>query len=160
MICAAYSKCIQWITQSCDQALSKVGNLIMIQSVVQSIPTYVMSCLQIPKTVCRKISVYIRQFWLNYNPLQIRTNIQLAGTNEIYSFNINLKGVWDSENSNLSMRNFLLNRRGNCCNSLNLSLPPIFKHCTTLVPPFWTHTWIKMHQSSGEACVGQKNSFR
>ena len=47
-----------------EKVLSRVGREILIKSVAQSIPSYVMSCYALPKGVCSQIeSMIARFFW-------------------------------------------------------------------------------------------------
>lgn len=39
------------------KCLSKAGKAILIQSVAQAVPSYVMSCFLIPKTLCQELEV-------------------------------------------------------------------------------------------------------
>lgn len=39
----------------CNRSLSQGGKMVFIKSVLQSIPTYVMSCFLLPKTFCGDI---------------------------------------------------------------------------------------------------------
>lgn len=43
--------------------LSQAGREVLIKSVIQSIPTYVMSCFKLPITFCHEIESLIRKFW-------------------------------------------------------------------------------------------------
>jgi hypothetical protein len=46
-----------------DRPLSRVGKEVLLKSVAQSIPTYVMSCFQIPLTICEKMRKPLSNFW-------------------------------------------------------------------------------------------------
>ncbi|XP_050369122.1 uncharacterized mitochondrial protein AtMg00310-like [Argentina anserina] len=46
-----------------DQMLSMVGKEVMIKSVVQTIPTYVMSVFEIPKPICQELHRVMAEFW-------------------------------------------------------------------------------------------------
>jgi ribonuclease HI len=46
-----------------DRPLSRKGKEIMIKAVIQAIPTYIMSCFQIPVAVCEAIRRAIADFW-------------------------------------------------------------------------------------------------
>lgn len=59
-----YKKMSSWS----DHALSKAGKLLMIQVVLQTLSTYVMSCLKLPKRICNALTSYIRKFWWNNDP--------------------------------------------------------------------------------------------
>lgn len=47
----------------CNHLLSKAGKLVMIQSVLQALPSYIMNCLQLPKWVVNSLNTLIRRFW-------------------------------------------------------------------------------------------------
>ena len=47
----------------CEKKLSAASREILIKAVAQSIPTYSMSCFQLSKTTCKKISSSISRFW-------------------------------------------------------------------------------------------------
>lgn len=46
-----------------ERLLSKAGNEILIKSVVQSIPTYAMSCFDLTKTLCNELGSLVCRFW-------------------------------------------------------------------------------------------------
>lgn len=46
-----------------DTPLSRSGKEVLLKSVVQAIPTYVMSCFQIPAMVCENMRIPISNFW-------------------------------------------------------------------------------------------------
>lgn len=46
-----------------SKTLSQVGKLVLIKSVAQAIPTYLMSCFKIPQNVLDKIRATIMRFW-------------------------------------------------------------------------------------------------
>ncbi|XP_027063126.1 uncharacterized mitochondrial protein AtMg00310 [Coffea arabica] len=46
-----------------EKALSQAGREVLIKAVVQAIPTYVMSCYKLTKTLCDDIKALIRNFW-------------------------------------------------------------------------------------------------
>ncbi len=51
-----------------EKKLSQAGREVMIKSVVQSIPTYLMSCFQIPTSVCQDIEKTTCCFWWDSAP--------------------------------------------------------------------------------------------
>ncbi|VAI29049.1 unnamed protein product [Triticum turgidum subsp. durum] len=46
-----------------DRPLSRAGKEVLLKSVAQAIPTYVMSCFQIPLSICEKMRQPISNFW-------------------------------------------------------------------------------------------------
>ncbi|XP_028117729.1 uncharacterized protein LOC114315309 [Camellia sinensis] len=46
-----------------EKCLSAAGREILIKAVVQAIPTYIMSCFELPDGLCREISGMIARFW-------------------------------------------------------------------------------------------------
>ena len=46
-----------------EKLLSRVGKEVLIKSVLQAIPTYVMSVFSLLSTLCAKIKSIMRRFW-------------------------------------------------------------------------------------------------
>lgn len=47
-----------------EKTLSNAGKEVLIKAVIQSIPTYVMSCFEISKQLCEDIHQLMARFWL------------------------------------------------------------------------------------------------
>ena len=43
--------------------LSIGGREILVKDVAQAVPTYIMSCFQLPKTLCKDLENMMRNFW-------------------------------------------------------------------------------------------------
>jgi hypothetical protein len=46
--------------------MSKVGKETMLKSVAQAIPTYIMSCFQIPENICNRMRATISNHWWGF----------------------------------------------------------------------------------------------
>lgn len=46
-----------------EKVLSTVGKEVLIKSVAQAIPTYVMGCFKLPEESCREIESILAKFW-------------------------------------------------------------------------------------------------
>lgn len=46
-----------------ERALSRAGREVLVKSVLQAIPTYVMSCFSLPTSLCEEIEVMINRFF-------------------------------------------------------------------------------------------------
>lgn len=53
------------IKQRNERDFSMAGREVLIKAVLQAIPTYIMSCFLIPKTILEEMESLIRQFWWN-----------------------------------------------------------------------------------------------
>jgi hypothetical protein len=49
-----------------DKPLSRAGKEVMLKSVAQAIPTYVMSCFQLPVGICEKMRSTISNHWWGF----------------------------------------------------------------------------------------------
>lgn len=47
-----------------EKTLSQAGREVLIKSVAQAIPTYLISCLKLTKKLCDEINAVVRDFWL------------------------------------------------------------------------------------------------
>lgn len=56
-------KVFQKIQSWSSKLLSRAGKAVMLRNVVQSIPSYTMSCFMIPKTLCQEIERLMNAFW-------------------------------------------------------------------------------------------------
>lgn len=50
----------------CDRPLSRAGREVMLKSVAQAIPTYVMSCFHLPPRVCNRLRSIISDHWWGF----------------------------------------------------------------------------------------------
>lgn len=46
-----------------EQFLSKAGKEVLIKSVAQAIPTYIMGCFKLPEAICHEIESIVSKFW-------------------------------------------------------------------------------------------------
>ncbi|XP_028062862.1 uncharacterized protein LOC114266180 [Camellia sinensis] len=53
----------KWLNGWKEKYLSAAGREILIKSVAQSIPTYIMSCFQLPDMICEEIDSMVRNYW-------------------------------------------------------------------------------------------------
>jgi hypothetical protein len=49
-----------------DRPMSKAGKETMLKSVAQAIPTYIMSCFQIPENICNRMRATISNHWWGF----------------------------------------------------------------------------------------------
>lgn len=50
-----------------SKKLSPAGKMIMVKSVLSSIPTHTLSCFKIPKSLCKRIQSAFTHFWWDEN---------------------------------------------------------------------------------------------
>lgn len=104
----SYLKERLWSTiKGSEKKLSMAGREVLIKSVLQSIPTYVMSCFQLPRTTIPELEKIIRQYrwsvgegrsmpWLAWLNLCLPKSGGDIGFQDIVSFNLALlaKQAW------------------------------------------------------------------
>ena len=49
-----------------EKLLSQVGREVLIKVVIQTIPTYIMSCFKLPKVLIKDLEILTRKFWWGY----------------------------------------------------------------------------------------------
>lgn len=49
-----------------DRPLSRAGKEVLIKSVAQAIPTYIMSCFQLPDGICEKMRAIVSNYWWGF----------------------------------------------------------------------------------------------
>ena len=81
-----------------EKLLSMGGREILIKTVAQAIPTYTMSCFQLPKGLCDDLEGMMRRFWWGQN----NKNKRLLGSIGKRCVNQNLEGGWDFKICRLS----------------------------------------------------------
>lgn len=82
-----------------NKFLSPAGKLILLKSVLTSMPSYAMSCFQLPVSLCKRIQSILTRFWWDTNPqkrsmcwvawgkLALRKNAGGLGLRDIQQFN-------------------------------------------------------------------------
>lgn len=67
-----FTSIVDWIKQKALswslRFLSSAGKLTMLKSVLSSLPTYTMSCFQLPASLCKRIQSALTRFWWDANP--------------------------------------------------------------------------------------------
>ena len=81
-----------------EKLLSMGGREILIKAVAQAIPTYTMSCFQLPKGLCDDLEGMMRRFGWGQN----NKNKRLLGSIGKRCVNQNLEGGWDFKICRLS----------------------------------------------------------
>ncbi|XP_013751397.2 uncharacterized protein LOC106453727 [Brassica napus] len=123
--------------------LSKAGKLTMLKSVLTAIPTYTMSCFELPISLCKRIQSVLTRFWWNssdgkrkmcwiaWDKLTKPKNRGGLGLRDIQLFNQTLlaKQAWRLlTNPNCLLARVLL---GKCCHKksfLEAQLPKVCSH--------------------------------
>ena len=87
---------------------TKGGKEVIIKSVVTALPNHVLSCFRIPKTVMKKLTSAVAQFW--WSPGVIRE--VCIGNHGINSVVLRMTEVWDSKISQILIQLCLENNFG------------------------------------------------
>ena len=88
--------------------LSKGGNEVLIKSVAQALPTYVMSCFLLPQEIIRKITSAISRFW--WSTKNNNRGLQWIAWNKICTQN--RREAWDFEILKTSILHYLRSNSG------------------------------------------------
>ncbi|KAL8149291.1 hypothetical protein AgCh_006337 [Apium graveolens] len=93
-----------------NQMISKVGKLIMIKNVAQTIPSYIMSCFLLPKSLCTGIEKLMNGYWwgssggnsrgikwMAWNRLAVAKSKGGLGVRDLHGQNLSLLGkhIWN-----------------------------------------------------------------
>lgn len=87
-----------------DKLLFKDGKMIKLKSVLQCLPTFIMSCFKLPQCICLKLTKTLKRFWWNISLSDISPQkIPWEGQTLV---RINWMGNWDLEILQLSIKLF------------------------------------------------------
>lgn len=134
--------------------------MVMIKSVLRSIPTYAMSYLKLPKMICNQISGAIRKFWWNKNPQNSRNHFLSWGKKNKPYANTNHQGAQAFATSSPLIRPWRLSKP----KILFLIKIPCFHNISKIYTTQQRHFWIlifpRMLQRCGELSLGPKILFK
>lgn len=63
LLSSIVDKIQQWALSWSSRQLSTAGKLTLLQSVLSAIPTFPMTCFQLPVSLCKKIQYVLTRFW-------------------------------------------------------------------------------------------------
>ena len=79
-----------FLTSWQEKLFSKGGKDILLKAVVQSIPTYTMSCVRLPTSLCRQLESLMARFWWGFNDKGNKIHWKFENLCAVLSFKV----VW------------------------------------------------------------------